>query len=64
MYLLEMWNVIKSSNVVKSVLLLTKIRIITMVKMLWTYEEQLSESIPIMEICTVMTHIVAFETNY
>ena len=63
MYLLEMWNVIKSLNVVKSVLLLTKIRIIT-IKMLWTYEEQLSESILIMEICTVMTHIVAFETNY
>ena len=64
MYLLEMWNVIKKSSVVKSVLLLTKIRIITMVKMLWTYEEELSESILIMEICTVMTHIVAFETNY
>ena len=63
MYLLEMWNVIKKSSVVKSVLLLTKIRIIT-IKMLWTYEEQLSESILIMEICTVMTHIVAFETNY
>ena len=62
--MLEMWNVIKKSNVVKSVLLLTKIHIITMVKMLWTYEEQLSESIPIMEICFVMTHIVAFETNY
>ena len=64
MYLLEMWNVRKKSNVVKSVLLLTKIHIITMVKMLWTYEKQLSESIPIMEKCTVMTHIVAFETNY
>ena len=62
--MLEMWNVIKKSNVVKSVLLLTKIHIITMVKMLWTYEEQLSESIPIMEIRSVMTHIVAFETNY
>ena len=64
MYLLEMWNVRKKSNVVKSVLLLTKIRIITMVKMLWTYEEQLSESIPIMEICIVMKQIVAFESNY
>ena len=64
MYLLEMWNVIKSSNEVKSVLLLTKIRIITMIKMLWTYEEQLSESIKKKKKCTVMTHIVAFETNY